>query len=73
MKIYQLIYTAVKHSLSDPELQLTNQAGYRVYSCTQGLTADEINEIIRFCGYRLPKNVEIKYSKVYIKTNSLKK
>ncbi len=63
MKIYQLIYTAVKHSLSDPELELINQAGYRVYSCTQGLTADEINEIIRFCGYRLPKNSEVKYSK----------
>ena len=63
MKIYQLIYTAVKHSLSDPELELVNQAGYRVYSCTQGLTADEINEIIRFCGYRLPKNSEVKYSK----------
>ena len=63
MKIYQLIYTAVKHSLSDPELDLSNQAGYRVYSCTEGLKAEEINEIIRFCGYRLPKNSEIKYSK----------
>jgi len=63
MKIYQLIYTAVKHSLSDATLELTNQPGYRVYSCTQGLTKDEINEIIRFCGYRLPKNNDIKYSK----------
>ena len=63
MKIYQLIYTAVKSSLSDPELDLVNQPGYRVYSCSQGLTAAEINEIIRFCGYRLPKNTDIQYSK----------
>ena len=63
MKIYQLIYTAVKNSLSDSELDLVNQPGYRVYSCSQGLTAEEINEIIRFCGYRLPKNVDVQYSK----------
>ncbi len=63
MKIYQLIYTAVKSSLSDPELDLANQPGYRVYSCSQGLTAEEINEIVRFCGYRLPKNTDVEYSK----------
>lgn len=64
MKIYQLIYTAVKHSLTDTALELVNQPGYRVYSCTQGLSKDDINEVMRFCGYRLPKNSDVKYSKV---------
>ncbi|MBQ7975914.1 MAG: hypothetical protein IJ300_09550, partial [Clostridia bacterium] len=63
MKISQLIYTSVKYSLSDSEIGLVNQPGYRVYSCTQGLTENEINEIVRFCGYRLPKDCEVKYSK----------
>lgn len=64
MKIAQLIYTSVKYSLSDSEIGLFNEPGYRVYSCTQGLSADEINEIVRFCGYKLPKNTNIKYSKI---------
>jgi len=62
MKIYQLIYTSVKHSLSDSSLGLVNQPGYRVYSCSQGLTQGDIFEVIRFCGYRLPKNIDISYS-----------
>lgn len=62
MKVYQLIYTSVQHSLSDPELGLVNQAGLRVFSCTQGLTKHNIDEIIRFATYRLPKNNEIEYS-----------
>ena len=62
MKVYQLIYTSVQHSLSDPELGLVNQSGLRVFSCTQGLTKRNIDEIIRFATYRLPKNNEIEYS-----------
>lgn len=63
MKVYQLIYTAVQHSLSDNELGLVNQSGLRVFSCTQGLTKQNVDEIIRFATYRLPKNNEIEYSK----------
>ncbi|MGN0106496.1 MAG: hypothetical protein ACI4A5_02210 [Hominilimicola sp.] len=62
MKVYQLIYTSVQHSLSDPELGLVNQSGLRVFSCTQGLTKRNIDEIIRFATYRIPKNNEIEYS-----------
>jgi hypothetical protein len=62
MKVYQLIYTAVQHSLSDPEIGLVNQSGLRVFSCTQGMTKQNIEEIIRFATYRLPKNKEIEYS-----------
>lgn len=62
MKVYQLIYTSVLHSLSDPELGLTNQSGLRVFSCTQGLTKQNVEETIRFATYRLPKNNEIQYS-----------
>ena len=52
MKVYQLIYTSVRYCLSDPELRLENKPGYRVYSCTQGLTAEEIEETVCFCGYK---------------------
>lgn len=62
MKIYQVIYTSVKHCLSDPTLGLTNQEGYRVYSCSQGLTKEDLTEITRFSSYRLPKNNQVKYS-----------
>ena len=62
MKVYQLIYTSVQHSLSDSELGLVNQSGLRVFSCTQGLTKQNVDEIIRFATYRLPKNNEIEYS-----------
>ncbi len=62
MKVYQLIYTNVQHCLSDPELGIINQAGLRVFSCTQGLSKQNIDEIIRFATYRLPKNNEIRYS-----------
>ncbi len=62
MKIYQVIYTSVKHCLSDPNLGLTNQEGYRVYSCSQGLTKEDLTEITRFSSYRLPKNNQVKYS-----------
>lgn len=55
MKVYQLIYTSVQHSLSDPELGLVNQSGLRVFSCTQGLTKQNIDETIRFATYRLPE------------------
>ena len=62
MKVYQLIYTSVQHSLSDPELGLVNQSGLRVFSCTQGLTKKNIDEIIRFATYRLPRGAEAEYS-----------
>ena len=62
MKVYQLIYTSVQHSLSDPELGLVNQSGLRVFSCTQGLTKQNIEEIIRFATYRIPKNDVREYS-----------
>lgn len=62
MKVYQLIYTSVLSSLSDPELGLANRSGLRVFSCTQGITKDNIDEIIRFATYRLPKNNDIIYS-----------
>ena len=47
MKVYQLIYTNVKHSLSDNELGLSSQKGLRVYSCSQGITKENIGEIIK--------------------------
>lgn len=62
MKVYQLIYTSVQHSLSDPEIGLVNQSGLRVFSCSQGLTKQNIDETIRFATYRLPKNNEIEYT-----------
>lgn len=62
MKVYQLIYTSVLSSLSDPELGLANRSGLRVFSCTQGITKQNIDEIIRFATYRLPKNNDIIYS-----------
>lgn len=65
MKVYQLIYTSVRYSLSDPELRLENKPGYRVYSCTQGLTAEEVDEITCFCGYKKPDKSDVKYSKTY--------
>ncbi|MCC8161483.1 MAG: hypothetical protein LIO53_09320 [Oscillospiraceae bacterium] len=62
MKVYQLIYTSVQHSLSDPDIGLANQSGLRVFSCTQGLTKQNVDEIIRFATYRLAKNNETEYS-----------
>ena len=64
MKVYQMIYTSVKHSLSDHELGLSNQAGLRVYSCSQGLEREILDEVARFASYRLPKNNTKEYSKV---------
>ncbi len=62
MKIYQLIYTSVKHSLSDSSKGLVNQPGLRVYSCSQGVTRENIQEIQRFSLYRMPKNAAKDYS-----------
>lgn len=64
MKVYQLIYTSVQHSLSDNVLDLTNQSGLRVYSCSQGITKDNIGEILKFSSYRLPKNDKTVYSEI---------
>ena len=63
MKVYQVIYTSVQHSLSDTELGLSNQGGLRVYSCSQGLSRENLDEIIRVASYRLPKDNTIEYSK----------
>lgn len=65
MKVYQLIYTSVRYCLSDPELKLENKPGYRVYSCTQGLTAEELEETVCFCGYKKSEKSNIRYSKTY--------
>ena len=64
MKVYQLIYTSVKCSLSDAEIGLSNQSGLRVFSCTQGITKQNIDELIRFSTYRLPKNSRVIYGNV---------
>lgn len=64
MKVFQMIYTSVLHSLSDSELGLTNQAGLRVYSCSQGLEREDLDEVARFASYRLPKNNTKEYSSV---------
>lgn len=58
-----MIYTSVKHSIAEPELGLSNQSGMRVYSCSQGLTREDISELIRFSSYRLPKSDTTEYSK----------
>lgn len=63
MKVYQMIYTSVKHSIAEPELGLVNQPGQRVYSCSQGLTRENIAELMRFSSYRLPKDTKAEYSK----------
>ncbi len=65
MKVYQLIYTSVQYSLADPELGLENQPGQRVYSCSQGLTEENIAELMRFSSYRLPNNNEIEFSEEF--------
>ena len=64
MKIYQLIYTSVKHSLSDSSKGLSNQSGLRVYSCSEGVTRENIQEIQRFSLYRMPKKSAVEYSNV---------
>lgn len=65
MKVYQMIYTSVQYSLADPDLGLENQAGQRVYSCSQGLTRENIAEVMRFSSYRLPKDNNIEYSREF--------
>ena len=64
MKIYQLIYTSVKHSLSDGSKGLTNQSGLRVYSCSEGVTRENIQEILRFSLYRMPRKSAVEHSTV---------
>jgi len=59
MKVYQLIYTCAKHGLSDSELGVKNEPGLGVYSCSQGLSRDNINEIKRFCTYHLPDDIDL--------------
>ncbi len=62
MKIYQLIYTSVRHSLSDGAKGLTNQAGKRVFSCSEALTRENINEITKFLTYKMPNGEDTAYS-----------
>ncbi len=61
-KIQQLIYTSVKSSLSDVEKGLINQAGFRVYSCSEGLEKEDIAEIVKYTSYRLPRGCSTGYS-----------
>ena len=65
MKVYQLIYTSAKYSLSDPSLNLENGPGYKVFSCTQGLKKEEIDEIICFCSYKRHDDSDIEYGDKY--------
>ena len=62
MKVYQMIYTSVENCLAAPEIGLTNAPGLRVYSCSQGLSKNNIAELMRFSSYRLPKNNMTSYS-----------
>lgn len=64
MDVYQVIYTSVQHSLSEPGLGLTNRPGLKVYSCSEGLSRENLDEVIRFSSYRLPKNNTKEYSQV---------
>ncbi len=61
MKVYQMIYTSVENCLADPELGLSNVPGTRVYSCSQGLSRENLAELMRFSSYRLPKNNTVEY------------
>lgn len=63
MKIYQMIYTATKYSLSDKSKGLTNTSGKCVYSCSEELTKENIDELIRFSSYKMLKAPDIQYSK----------
>ena len=65
MKVYQMIYTSVENCLAAPEIGLTNMPGLRVYSCSQGLTQNNIAELMRFSSYRLPKNNMTSYSRKF--------
>ena len=65
MKVYQMIYTSVENCLAAPELGLMNAPGQRVYSCSQGLTRENIAELMRFSSYRLPRNNKTPYSNVF--------
>lgn len=69
MKIYQLIFTCAEHSLSDSELGIKNEAGMGVYSCSQGLTRENINEIKRFCKYNLYEDADLSGAKTPRDTN----
>ncbi len=64
MEVYQVIYTSVNNSLSDSELGLASGSGLKIYSCSQGLTRQNLEEITKFCSYRLPKNNKKEYSQV---------
>lgn len=54
VKAYQIIYTCAQHSISDTELDFSDKPGYGVYSFSEGLTKEEINEVIKYSNYRLP-------------------
>ncbi len=64
MEVYQVIYTSCQNGLIDSALGLTSKPGYKIYSCSEGLTRENLDEIIRFSSYRLPKNNTKEYSEV---------
>ncbi len=64
MEVYQVIYTSCQNGLVDSALGLTSKPGHKIYSCSQGLTRENLDEIIRFSSYRLPKNNTKEYSEV---------
>lgn len=64
MEVYQVIYTSCENSLIEPSLGLTQRPGHKIYSCSEGLSRENLDEIIRFSSYRLPKNNTKEYSDV---------
>ena len=64
MEVYQVIYTSVTSSLADESLGLVNGPGLKVYSCSQGLTKQNLDKIAKFCSYRLPKNNKKEFSQL---------
>lgn len=64
MEVYQAIYTSVRNSLADEDLGLVNGPGLKVYSCSKGLTKQNLDEITKFCSYRLPKNNKKEFSQL---------
>ncbi len=64
MEVYQVIYTSCENGLIDSELGLTSKPGHKIYSCSRELSRENLDEIIRFSSYRLPKNNTREYSEV---------
>ena len=62
MKVYQMIYTSVENCLAAPEIGLTNAPGLRVYSCSQGLSKNNIAELMRLIAEK-EAEIDFKFDK----------